>query len=312
VNAIVDFPILSTLNSYDQLELDFDPELQTIFSWMAPKPRPCFTAKLLEEVRHFEKLLEANQGFFSYRGQSEKVDFLVAGSKAQGVYNLGGDLAMFVDAIMLKDREKLHYYAELCIDNIYRRYTGFGADIPTIALVQGKCFGGGFECALTSDVIVAERSATFSFPEVLFNLIPGMGGLTLLGRRIGIRKAEEILMSGRVFDAKEMHEMGVVDYLAEDGLGLATTRSLIQNRRKKLLAHRLMFRAKLIAQPLDKQELLDIVNLWVESALHLESRDLRMMARLMRSQDKLVLTPSDEPGIEVYFNNAAARSTGSD
>jgi DSF synthase len=312
VNAIVDFPRLSTLHSYDQLELEFDPELQTIFSWMAPRPRPCFTARLLEEVRHFEALLEANQGFFSYRGQSEKVDFLVAASRAPGAYNLGGDLAMFVEAIMRKDRERLLYYAELCIENIYRRYTGFGVDIPTIALVQGKCFGGGFECALTSDVIVAERSATFSFPEVLFNLIPGMGGLTLLGRRIGIRKAEEILMSGRVFDAKEMHELGVVDYLAEDGLGLATTRSLIQHRRKKLLSHRLMFRAKQIAQPLHKQELFEIVKLWVEAALNLEARDLRMMTRLMRSQDKLASTPADEPEIEVYFNNSVAQSTGSD
>ncbi len=312
MNAIVDFPLLSTLNSYEHLELEFDPEFQTVFSWMAPKPRPCFTAKLLQEVGHFERLLEANQGHFSYRGQPEKVDFLVAGSRTPGVYNLGGDLAMFVEAIVRKDRETLRFYAELCIDNIYRRYTGFGASIPTIALVQGKCFGGGFECALTSDVIVAERGATFSFPEVLFNLIPGMGGLTLLGRRIGIRKAEEIMMSGQVFGAKEMHELGVVDYLAEDGLGLATTRNLIQSRRKKLLANQMMFRAKLIVHPLNKQELLDIVSDWVESALRLATRDLRMMARLLRSQDKLVSTSSEESTVELFCEQPTARATGSD
>ena len=66
---------------------------------------------------------------------------------------------------------------------------------------------------------IAEEGATFSFPEVLFNMFPGMGALSLLGRRIGLKKAEDIIMSGKVFTAREMFELGVVDEVAADGAG---------------------------------------------------------------------------------------------
>ena len=51
--------------------------------------------------------------------------------------------------------------------------------------MQGECLGGGFEAALSSDVIVAEKSARFGFPEILFNLFPGMGAYSFLERKIG-------------------------------------------------------------------------------------------------------------------------------
>ena len=73
---------------------------------------------------------------------------------------------MFIQAILRKDRNALSYYGDLCVNNMFRRVSGFGADVVTFSLVQGKAFGGGFECALASEVIVAERSATMSFPEV--------------------------------------------------------------------------------------------------------------------------------------------------
>jgi DSF synthase len=49
--------------------------------------------------------------------------------------------------------------------------------VITASLVQGRALGSGFECALASDVIVAETGARMGFPEVLFNLFPGMGPL---------------------------------------------------------------------------------------------------------------------------------------
>src|SRR3712207_4090014 len=94
-------------------------------------------------------------------------------------------------------------------------------DLPviTVALVQGDALGGGFECALAHDLIVAERSAKFGLPEVLFNLFPGMGAYSFLSRRIGRQAAERMILSGRVHTAEELHEMGLVDVLAPDGEG---------------------------------------------------------------------------------------------
>src|SRR5207249_864252 len=79
--------------------------------------------------------------------------------------------------------------------------------------------GGGFECAMSSDIIVAEESAQLGLPEILFNLFPGMGAYSLLSRRIGARAAEELILSGRVLSAAKLHEMGIVDVLAPNGGG---------------------------------------------------------------------------------------------
>ena len=287
MNAIVEFPTLTSFKTYTQIQLEYDPELHTLFSWMKPAPRPCFNAALLGEVSRFEKLLEANAGHINHSGRPERVAYLVAGSRSPGVFNLGGDLSMFIDAITRKDHALLTHYAHLCVENIHRRLGGIGGQIPTIALVEGKAFGGGFECALTSDIIVAERDATFSFPEPMFNMIPGMGALSLLRRRVGFRKAEELVMSGQVFSAKELHDIGVVEILTESGKGLQTVRGLIQQRLKKQVAYRALFQAKQLCQPITKEELLGVVDVWVNAALQLEQRDLRMMSRLLRGQQRL-------------------------
>ena len=64
MNAIVDFPVLTTLSAYTQLDLSFDAEISTLFSWMKPTPRPCFNPVLLEEIQRAERLIELHQGLF--------------------------------------------------------------------------------------------------------------------------------------------------------------------------------------------------------------------------------------------------------
>jgi DSF synthase len=301
MNAVVDFPTLVAPKNLSQLELEFDAELKTLFSWMKPTPRSCFNPVLLEEIQRCERALELHRGHFHTGGQLERVSTVVFASRTPGVFNLGGDLSMFIAAIMRKDRELLAYYANLCVDNQYRRTTGFGSQITTIALVQGKALGGGFEAALACDVIIAERNATFSFPEVLFNLFPGMGALSFLGRRIGLKKAEDIINSGQVFTAKDMQELGVIDEVVEDGLGLATTRKVIENRQRRQNAYRAMQRAKQYFLPVQLSELKAIVAVWVDAAMQLETRDLRMMARLVRAQDKLLSVPAEEADVESLY-----------
>ena len=308
MNAIVEFPTLGTLDSYKQLEIEFDGELKSLFSWMNPAPRPCFNSGMVDEITRSEKLLESHQGWINDRGHPQRVDWVVFGSRVPGVFNLGGDLGMFIQAIMRKDRELLADYAHLCVENIHRRATGFGAQITTIALVQGKALGGGFECALASDVIVAERSATFSLPEVLFNLFPGMGALSFLGRRIGLKKAEDIIMSGQVFTAKEMRDLGVVDELAEDGLGLETTRRLIAHRQRRSNAYRSLQLAKQSYQPLALAELQAITDVWVNAALQLETRDLRMMARLVKAQDRMMTASPEDDVVDAIYSPTPQRA----
>jgi len=310
VNAIVDFPTLTTLNSYEQIELEFDSELKTLFSWMKPEPRPCFNPGLLEEIQHCEQAIEVHQGHFHDSGRLAQVNYVVFGSKVPGVFNLGGDLSMFIDAIMRKDRETLAYYAHLCIDNQYRRATGFGANITTISLLQGKALGGGFEAALATDLIVAERSVSVSFPEFLFNLFPGMGALSFLARRIGLNKAEEIIGSGQIFSAREMLELGVFNEVVEDGLGLEATRRIIQNRQRRQNAYSAMQRAKSYYQPVALSDLKGIVDVWVDAAMRLGTRDLRMMHRLVRAQDRLMSATPEDAVVETLYAPADMVAVG--
>lgn len=308
MNAIVEFPALASLDRMKQFDLEYDPELRVLFSWMKPERRPCFNKDFLEDVAKFEGMLETHQGWIAYRGQPHRIDYAVFGSRVDGVFNLGGDLSMFIQSIMRRDHETLKHYANLCVDNMYRRMSGFGADISTISLVQGKAFGGGFECALASDMIVAEKSATFSLPEVLFNMFPGMGALSLLARRIGLRRAEEVIMSGQVFTAAEMHQLGVVDVLIDDGMGPDTVRGLIRTRQKRQNSYRAMARAKREYQSVPHAEMRAIVGVWVEAVLQLEARDLRMMARLVKAQDRLIARAPEEDQVNELFAPIAAVS----
>jgi DSF synthase len=301
MNAVAEFPALANTQNLRLFDVEYDAETLTLYSWMRPAGRPCFNAEFLEEVERFESRIEAHQGWIMHAGRECKIENVIFGSRVPGVFNLGGDLSMFIQAILCKDRKKLAYYGDLCVRNMYRRMIGFDSDVVSYSLLEGKAFGGGFECALASEFIIAERSATMSFPEVLFNMFPGMGALSLLGRKIGLRRAEEIILSGKVYTAKEMFELGVVDEVAEDGMGLDVTRAMVKARQRKRNAFRAVSAAKREYQAVSLTEMQRIVKVWVDAALRLDNRDLKMMARLVRAQDKLATMNTDERTVEELF-----------
>lgn len=308
MNAIVDFPALSSINAYSQVEIDYDAELCALFSRMQPSPRPCFTPSMLDEFEHAEKLLELHQGHINDKGRPARVDHVVFSSGISGVFNLGGDLNLFIEKILSKDLAAIRRYARLCVDLVYRRYSGFGANINTIALVQGKALGGGFECALACDTIIAERSATFSFPESLFGLFPGMGALSFLSRRVGIAKAEQICGNADVYSAEDMFKLGVVDRLVDDGMGLEATKRFIAQRNRHGNTYRALKAAKAFCQPVTHEELCGIVDVWSNAAMQLDTRDLRMMSRLVKAQDRIGASTPDDAAIESIFAGRIAAS----
>jgi len=89
--------------------------------------------------------------------------------------------------------------------------------VPAIAAVHGFALGGGFELALSCDVIVADGSAVVGLPEVSVGVIPGGGGTQLLPRRVGAARAAELIFSARRVEAAEARELGLVDVLVEEG-----------------------------------------------------------------------------------------------
>jgi enoyl-CoA hydratase/carnithine racemase len=98
--------------------------------------------------------------------------------------------------------------------------------LPAIAAVHGVTFGGGFELALACDLIVADRSARFAFPELRLGLIPGFGGIPRLKRSVGQHLVQDLLLTGRSINATKALEVGLVSQVAAPGEALALARGV--------------------------------------------------------------------------------------
>jgi DSF synthase len=268
-----------------QYETEFEPATGTVWGYFNPRGTACYSLGLLKDILAHDQQLAANGGQVDIEGVSQAVNYYVTGSRVPKVFNLGGDLALFVLLIKSRDRDALAHYARLCIDNVYPRTQNFFSPTLTkIALVQGDALGGGFECVLASDLIVAEEGAQLGFPEILFNLFPGMGAYSLLARRIGMRAAEELILSGQILPAAKLQEMGVIDILVPNGQGPAAVRDWIARNAKRRNGIQAAFRARKHVHPITREELDAITDVWVDAAFRLQDRDLKMMGRIVRAQ----------------------------
>ncbi|MGZ3159501.1 MAG: crotonase/enoyl-CoA hydratase family protein [Burkholderiaceae bacterium] len=283
-NLRMPLPIENGGTKYRQLDVEFDPETRSVWTYMKPSGTACFNMGLLADFKNNDAVFEKNQGKILFDGNLTPVDYFIIASKTEHVFNYGGDLALFVLLIKSRDRDALLHYARMCVDGIYARITNHNSTALTISLVQGDALGGGFELALTSNIIIAEESARMGLPEILFNLFPGMGAYSLLARRLGMKKAEEMILSGKIFEARELYEMGVVDMLVPSGTGEAGVYEFIRQNAKRLNGMRAMYACRHHANPISYDELMNITEIWVDAALKLQDRDLKMMGRLVRAQ----------------------------
>jgi DSF synthase len=267
------------------IDVKIDFEQRIYWAAMRASRHPMITMELLQDMMCVQESVRVimEEG---NREQHQHLEYFVAGSQTPGVYNFGGNLAYFADCIRRRDREGLREYAYACIDVVYGNAMAFHTPVITIALVQGDALGGGFECALSFDVLIAEKSAKMGLPEVLFNLFPGMGAYSFLSRKIGTAAAEKLIMSGTVYTAEELHRLGVVDILADDGQGENAVRDYIARNRRKHNAHKAMYRSKRRINPLTYEELRDIVDIWLDAAMELGEQDLRKMTRLVEAQGR--------------------------
>ena len=270
-------------------EISEEPQLKTYYdnknkaAWllMNGAPRPSFTLNLLKEISdYFDSIVDEMNDT-----NGEKYDFLISGSDVEGVFNLGGDLHLFQNLIRERDREGLHDYAIKSIDLVYRNMIHLGTDLTTITLVQGDALGGGFESAISANVVVAERGVKMGLPEVLFNLFPGMGAYSILSRKIGYAAAEKMILSGSLYTAEQLFDMGVVDILAEKGEGEIEVYRYIKTASRSRNTYKSMQKVKDICNQISYKELEDIANVWTDAALQLSDKDLKMMGRLVRRQN---------------------------
>lgn len=266
---------------YPDMDTFYDEANRSVWLYMRARPVPCFTPSLLRSLSDFFH-------FIQQENRSEKggkYRYLIGASGIQGVYNLGGNLELFYQAIRRQDRETLMDYAVSCIDVLYAMTTHLQCpELTTITLVCGDALGGGMEAALAGNVLIAEKGSRMGLPEVVFNLFPGMGAYSLLSRKVGAKTAEQMILSGRIYTAEELYEMGIVDILAEPGGGVAAVNRYIGQAEKNRKTHDAMCAVTDRFAALPYQELLDITTLWVDSALKLDEKDLQTIQILIRKQ----------------------------
>jgi len=278
---------------YSQLSTRFDPEIGTLWTYMDQASVPCFTGRLLSDLQHHHKEVELSGGSLDVCGEMREIRYSVLASTTPGVFNLGGQLSLFRQLIRSQDREALLHYATACIDGFMLRFKHFNLPVVTISLVQGDALGGGLEAALASDIIIAERSSQMGFPEILFNLFPGMGAYSVVARKVGTILAEKMILSGKIYSAEELHAMGLVDIVVEDGEGEQAIAEYVRKQERRSNGFLAVQKARHRFNPITYQELIDITTIWVDAALKLNERDLKVMDRFVRSQEKLFL---QQPG----------------
>lgn len=106
------------------------------------------------------------------------------------------------------------------------------APLTTIAAVHGVTFGGGFELALTCDLMIADKMARFCFPELRLGLIPGFGGIPRLTRDLGNAMVRDLLLTGRSINATKAQQIGLVSQVVGEGEALRAARATAAQLRK--------------------------------------------------------------------------------
>jgi DSF synthase len=283
----ITFPRLNHVG-YSHIDVRFDKSMANTL-WVTMKqniaqPAHNLSLPMLHELRDVGQRLQAGASRWHHDGLIEPVNYAVMRSGHPDYFSLGGDLRLFRTCIQNRDRESLLGYSRLCLEMMVERCACSNPDMSTISLVQGRAMGGGFEAALAADFLVAEEHSSFGFPEIMFGLFPCTGAMSLLTRRMPVHQAQRLMTSGKVYSAYELHAMGLVDEVCSRGEGVATVERHIARHASRRAARLSVRRAVERTCPLDLAELQQVVEDWVELALRLTPRELRVMDMLISMQ----------------------------
>ena len=151
---------------------------------------------------------------------------LIVYSKQSAGFSAGADLRELYSGVQLMNAASAAKGVREFLERIHAVLNRIDmSPLTTIAAVHGVCFGGGFELALTCDLIVADKMARFCFPELRLGLIPGFGGIPRLKRDIGNGVVRDLLLTGRSINANKALAIGLASQVAAEGEALRLARA---------------------------------------------------------------------------------------
>lgn len=148
---------------------------------------------------------------------------------------------------------------------------------------------------MSSNVLIAEEHAQMGVPEIRFNLLPGMGAYSFIARKAGVKTAQEILQKGEIYSAREMYNLKIVDVLADKDKGYEAVDEFIRKHKRIANGMQAIEKVKQFYDPITYEELMGITRIRVDAALQLSDKDIRVMQRLVKAQNRSI-DPDDGEG----------------
>jgi enoyl-CoA hydratase/carnithine racemase len=172
---------------------------------------------MLEDLERFTSSLAALES---------KASALILYSEQKAGFSAGADLRELYTESQKMDASSAIEGVRKFLERIHKVLNRLDTStLTTIAAVHGVCFGGGFELALTCDLIIADKMARFCFPELRLGLIPGFGGIPRLKRDIGNAVVRDLLLTGRSINATKALSVGLASQVAAEGEALRVARA---------------------------------------------------------------------------------------
>ena len=206
------------MNKFEGKTLSFNLD-STIFELELHR-EPCNEIGLLT-LNELERFIEQLQ-IHAPRGRA-----LIIHSALKTGFSAGADLRELYFGLQSRTKTESNYELHTFLERIHRVFNIIdGLPLVTIAAVHGVVFGGGFELALTCDMIVADRTARFCFPELRLGLIPGFGGIPRLKRDVGNALIRDLLFTGRSINATKAVSIGLISQVVAPEQALKVAKRL--------------------------------------------------------------------------------------
>ena len=272
-----------------QLLVKHKDDTNSLWLYMRPTPIPCFTIELLRDLnRAFDEVANYNHS------HGKGIQYIVVASAIDGVFNLGGQLSLFLECIQEQDKPRLMQYARECVNACLASSKSYQNGAITIALVEGIAYGGGFEAALSCNLLIAEKTAKFAFPESLFQLFPGMGALNYLNRSVGLKIANKMIKDTKLYSPDELANLGVVDLVAGKGEGFEAVSQYLRKHQKQHATDLAVLNAVNRIDPISDSAMMQIADIWVDLAFQVPKQALKVMSRLNRTQSRHGWSPQSD------------------
>ncbi len=163
----------------------------------------------------------------------DRIAAVIIRSDVRGGFSAGADLRELYRGLLTVEDDARAAQLTDFVDRIHNVMDALDTlPLTTIGVVHGVCFGGGFELALTCDVLIAERSARFCFPELRLGILPGFGGIPRLRRDVSNAIVRDLLLTGRSINAKKAMAAGLVSQMVPTGEGIVAARTMARQATK--------------------------------------------------------------------------------